>query len=351
VTAPSAGAFTVEEQMDRLLNLDMAARGVDHLYQAARERTGQALVLAAAERLSRVPRRSVVIITTGSASRAWISPAIAENDGPAGAAVVARALALAHEAIPVRLVERRLFEPVGEIFKAAGLNVVSLEEARRTAMPGGTTPVVVLRDYPEDDTEGKRQASAVLDELEPSLVFSTERAGRNIRGIYHNARGVDYGMGRARVDYLFDEALRRGISSVAVGDGGNEIGMGLISDAVSRHVAFGDRCSCGCGAGIGAVTSTDVLVTAACSNWGCYGIVACLAGLLANTDLLHTPDQEELLLRRGVDVGLINATNGRIEPNPDGIPMSSHRSIVELLREMAVRQIRVSDLKSKGVKA
>jgi hypothetical protein len=77
--------------------------------------------------------------------------------------------------------------------------------------------------------------------------------------------------------------------------------------------------------------------------------VACLAGLLANTDLLHTPDQEELLLRRGVDVGLINATNGRIEPNPDGIPMSSHKAIVELLREMAVRRIRLTDLKSKGV--
>jgi hypothetical protein len=349
MSAQTAGAFTVEEQMDRLLNLDLAGRGVDHLYQAARERAGKALVLAAAERLAQVPRRSVVIITTGSASRAWVSPAIAENDGPAGAAVVARALALAFEVIPVCLIEHRLIQPVGEIFKAAGLNVVTLEEARRAAMPGGTTPVVVMRDYPEDDVEGKRLASVVLDELQPSLVFSTERAGRNVQGIYHNARGVDYGMGRARVDYLFDEALRRGISSVAVGDGGNEIGMGLISDVVSRYVSFGDRCACGCGAGIGAATSTDVLVTAACSNWGCYGIVACLAGLLANTDLLHTPDQEELLLRRGVDVGLINATNGRIEPNPDGIPMSSHKAIVELLREMAVRRIRLTDLKSKGV--
>jgi D-glutamate cyclase len=289
----------------------------------------------------------VVIITTGSASRAWVSPAIAENDGPAGAAVVARALSIAFEVIPVCLVEHRFIQPIGEIFKAAGLNVVSLEEARRTAMPGGTTPVVVFRDYPEDDAEGKRQASAVLDELAPSLVFSTERAGRNVRDIYHNARGVDYGMGRARVDYLFDEALRRGISSVAVGDGGNEIGMGLISDAVASHVAFGDRCNCGCGAGIGAVTSTDVLVTAACSNWGCYGIVACLAGLLGSVELLHTPDREELLLHRGVDVGLINATNGRVEPNPDGIPMSSHKSIVELLREMAVRWIRLPIASSK----
>jgi hypothetical protein len=343
VTAQPAGAFTIENQMDRLVNLDLAARGVDHLYFAARERAGKPLVLAAAERLSKAPPGSVVIITTGSASRAWVTPAIAENDGPAGAAVVARALSLAFNVIPVCLVEQRLVAALGEIFKAAGLNVVTLEEARRTSLPGGLTPVVVLRDYPEDDLEGKRQASVVLDELQPSLVFSTERAGRNVRGIYHNARGVDYGMGRARIDYLFDEALRRGISSVAVGDGGNEIGMGLISDAVTRHISFGDRCNCGCGAGIGAVTSTDILVTAACSNWGCYGIVACLAGLLGSIELAHTPDQEELLLRRGVDVGLINAVNGRIEPNPDGIPMSSHKSVVELLREVAVRRLRLPD--------
>jgi hypothetical protein len=334
------GALSVEDQMDLLVNIDLGGRGVGYLYEAARERAGKALVLAAAESLSRIPRRSVVIMTTGSASRAWISPAIAENDGPAGAAVVALALSLAFDAIPVFLVERRLVNQIGEILMAVGMNIVSLEEARRAAMPGGPTPVVVLRDYPEDDVEGRRQAAVVLDELEPSLVFSTERAGRNVRSVYHNARGVDYGMGRARVDYLFDEAIGRGIPTVAVGDGGNEIGMGLIAEAVSRHVAFGERCSCGCGGGIGAVTSADVLVTAACSNWGCYGIVACLGGLLRKIELVHTPEQEEVLLRRGVDVGLINATSGRIDPNPDGIPLSCHKSVVELLRELAARRIR-----------
>ena len=335
--------------MDRLVNIDFGDRGVNYLYQAAREKVGKPLVLAAAERMLQIPRRSVVIMTTGSASRAWITPDIAENDGPAGAAVVALALSLAFDAIPVFLIERRLIGPIGGILRAAGLNTVSLEEARRAAMPGGTTPVVVLREYPEDDLEGHRQAVVFLDDLEPSLVFSTERAGRNARAIYHNARGVDYGMGRARVDYLFDEALRRGISSVAVGDGGNEIGMGLVAEAVSRHVPFGDQCNCGCGAGIGAVTSADVLVTAACSNWGCYAIVACLAGLLRNVELVHTPEQEEVLLRRGVDVGLINATNGRIEPNPDGIPLSCHKSVVELLREMAVRRTRRPVSNSHGV--
>ena len=51
-----------------------------------------------------------------------------------------------------------------------------------------------------------------------------------------------------------------------------------------------------------------------------------------NIGFLYTPQQEELRLRRGVDVGLINATNGRIDSNPDGIPPSCHKSIVELSR-------------------
>jgi hypothetical protein len=48
-------------------------------------------------------------------------------------------------------------------------------------------------------------------------------------------------------------------------------------------------------------------------------------------------------------VGLINATNGRVEPNPDGIPLSCHKSIVELLREMAARRIRRPASNPQGV--
>jgi hypothetical protein len=55
--------------------------------------------------------------------------------------------------------------------------------------------------------------------------------------------------------------------------------------------------------------------------------------------LLHTPDLEEVLLRRGVEVGLINSTQGRVDPNVDGIPLASHKAVVELLGELARRQL------------
>jgi D-glutamate cyclase len=328
----------MEERMDRLVNIDFGGRGIEGLYEAAREKIGKPLVLAAAEKLAAVPPGSVVLMTTGSVSRAWISARICENDGPAGAAVVARALTLGLDAIPVVYAEEALLGVIGDIYRAAGMSLVSLEEARRTSMPGGKLAVAVMRSYPLDDEQGRAQAGRVLDEIRPALVFSTERVGRNVNDIYHNARGVDFGMGRARIDYVFDEALRRGIPSVAVGDGGNEIGMGLIPEAIARHVQFGDTCNCGCGAGLGAVTSTDVLVTAACSNWGCYAITASLATLLGKPELLHTPDLEEVLLRRGVEIGLINSSQGRVDPNVDGIPLECHKAITALLRELALRK-------------
>lgn len=280
-----------------------------------------------------------MLVTTGQASRAWISTDVAENDGPAGTAVLARALVLGLDVIPVLLAEEVLLPAVGGIFRSAGMALVTLDQARRTAMPGGRLSVCVPRAYPTDDEAGRVQAAPLLDELQAALLFSAERSGRNDRGIYHNARGVDYGAGKARIDFVFEEAIRRGIPTVAVGDGGNEIGMGAVAGAAREHVRYGDRCACGCGGGIGAATGYDVLVTAACSNWGCYAIVACLAVLLRNRELLHTPELEEALLRRGVDLGLINSPQGRVNPNVDAIPLSTHKAVVELLREIASRAI------------
>lgn len=325
------------ERMDHLVNMDLTGRSIESLYKTARDITGGPLCLAAAEELARVPRRSVVLMTTGMASRSWISTRVVENDGPAGTAVLARALSLGLDAIPVILAEAEVLPVLQGIFTAAGMCRVSMDEARRTALPGGRLSVFVLQPYPVDDAEARRQATAVLDELRPAALFSAERAGFAASGIYHNARGVDFSTGKARVDYVFREANARGIPTIGVGDGGNEIGMGMIAEAVRLHAVHGDKCQCGCGSGVGADTPTKVLMTATVSNWGCYAIVACLAALLGNMDLLHTPEMEAFLQRRGVELGLINSPAGRVDPNVDNIPLAAHQAVVTLLGELARR--------------
>lgn len=313
----------IDERLDRLVSLDIGGRGVEHLFRAARERQGKSLVGAAAEALLAVPDGATVFITTGSVSRAWISPEIGENDGPAGAAVVARALSLAKRTHCIVLAEETLLPGMRAIFTSAGLTVLPIEQAR-IACEDGSLAVVSMLPFTTSDAEAPGEAHRLLDEHRPALCFSTERVGRAKDGVYYSMRAIDYGMGRSRIDVLFDEALRRRIPTVAVGDGGNEIGMGAITEAVAKHVKFGET--------IAATTPADVLVTAACSNWGCSAIAAAIAARRKDTRLLNTPELERQLLLRGVDVGLINSVHNTVDPNVDGMHLDTHLAAVEMMR-------------------
>ncbi|MCT4554314.1 MAG: DUF4392 domain-containing protein [Pelagimonas sp.] len=328
----------LDNRLDQLVNIDMGERGVEHLYDAARSLQGGSLVGAAADALMAVPEGGTVILTTGSVSRAWITPELGENDGPSGAAAIARALVLERNATCIMLCEETLLKAIRNTCQAAGLFPVTLEQAM-IARADKSLATIVMLPYATEDEAGKAQAQSMLDELKPDLLFSTERVGRNEYGVYHSMRGIDYGMGRARVDYLFDEALNRGIPVVAVGDGGNEIGMGKVADHVKAHVPYGDKCQCGCGGGIGAVTGCDVLVTAACSNWGCTAICAAMAARAGNLRLLHTPEREALLLDAMVANGLINSTHGIVDDSVDGFPRASHISIADLCRTIVSRAL------------
>ncbi|WP_305985739.1 glutamate cyclase domain-containing protein [Roseibium sp. MMSF_3544] len=328
----------LDARLDQLVNIDMGERGVEHLFAAARELQGGSLIGAAADQLMAVPEGGTVVMTTGSVSRAWITPHLGENDGPSGAAAVARALVLGRNATVVMLCEETLLAAIRNVMQAAGLFPVTLEQAA-IARADKSLATIVMQSYPTDDEAGKAQAAPLLDELKPDLMFSTERVGRNAFGIYHSMRGIDYGMGRARVDFLFDEALERSIPVVAVGDGGNEIGMGKVAEHVRQHVPYGDRCQCGCGGGIGAVTGCDVLVTGACSNWACTAICAAMAVRAGSSALLHTPEREALLLDTMVANGLINSTHGIVDDSVDGFPRQSHIGIAELCRAIVSKAL------------
>ena len=328
----------LDNRLDQLVNIDMGERGVEHLFEAARALEGRSLVGAAAEALLAVPEGGTVVLTTGSVSRAWITEDLGENDGPSGAAAIARALVLARNVTCVMVCEETLLPAIRNTCQSAGLFPVSLEQAA-IAKADKSLATIVMQPYATNDADGQAQAVQMLDDLKPDLLFSTERVGRNEFGVYHSMRGIDYGMGRARVDYLFDEALERGITVVAVGDGGNEIGMGKVADHVQSHVPYGDKCQCGCGGGIGAVTGCDVLVTAACSNWGCTAIAAAMAARTGNAKLLHTPDREALLLDTMVANGLINSTHGLVDDSVDGFPRQSHLAVAELCRTIVSRAL------------
>jgi len=108
----------------------------------------------------------------------------------------------------------------------------------------------------------KEEAATRLQQLQPAAVISIERPGLAEDGRYYNMRGEDI---TARC-YFFDPFLTLATCpTLAIGDGGNEIGMGNIADAIATldiRVA---------------ATGCDELLVADVSNWSAYGLIALLA--------------------------------------------------------------------------
>ena len=114
--------------------------------------------------------------------------------------------------------------------------------------------------------ESKRYAADLLERLQPALLISIERCGRNRNDEYLNMRGRSITSNTARVDYLFDGS----VPSVGIGDGGNEIGMGNLADIIPSVDSLPDD---------PAIAEVDRLVIASVSNWGGYGLVAAISRL------------------------------------------------------------------------
>ena len=113
----------------------------------------------------------------------------------------------------------------------------------------------------------KLESRSLLTELKPGLAISIERAGMTRESkLYLNMRGVDISENTAKLDYLFQAVDR----TVAIGDGGNEIGMGSVYDHIPEvSTLVPDP----------ATTPAEQLIIASVSNWGGYGLVACLSML------------------------------------------------------------------------
>lgn len=317
--------------IDRIVCLDVGARGVAGLYEPARALVGGSMVEAAARQLMDVKAGEHVFIVTGSLTRASVSTAIAENDGPIGSAVLARAISRGMNAIPVILVDTTIRDRVARMVELAGLNVVTGEQARiATALPR-FTGVAVMESGSVDADAARRRAKDLIEAYAPKAVIACERAGLTGDGTYRNALGQDYSEGREKLDYVFDEAAARGIPSIGIGDGGNEIGMGAVKEAVATHIAHG--------AILCAQQATDVLIPAGVSNWGCYAIAAALAIAKGDASLAHTPAAERRLIELSPSTGLVDGMTGLLDATVDGMQPDVHASIVHLLEQTVRRAL------------
>ncbi len=163
----------------------------------------------------------------------------------------------------------------------------------------------------------KAEAEKALAELKPEVVISIERPGLSDTGAYFNMRGEDISARCACFDYFMRLA---NCPTIAIGDGGNEIGMGNIKSAI---------------AGLDitpAATGCDELLIADVSNWGAHGIIAFLAKWQAE-DLLAQIDISKILQyisKRG-SVDGVTRENTLTE---DSLPVSAGEELILSLRKL-----------------
>jgi hypothetical protein len=322
------------ETIDRVVATDVAGRGVAPiLYDAARRSQGEALTSRAAQLLSSVPAGSPVLLATGWPHRPHAAPDVAETDGPPGAAVLARTLAELVRVVPVLVVEEALVGAMEAVARAAGLRPVAPEALFRANTLVAPLQVTAVLPMPVSVEEGRRFARDVFESIRPAAVVVVEKGGLNAVGRTHTSRGHDTTWVVAKADLLVEEARNRGIPTVAVGDGGNEVGMGVIKDTVRRYVPYGERCQCPCQVGIAPEQAVDSLVVAAVSNWGAYGIAAAVSVLRAQ-DWPHDARREARILEAAGSAGLCDGPTGWVGPMVDGLPLEVHQAVVTILGEV-----------------
>ena len=326
------------QSLDDLANLDPRGYGVCKiLYKASREYTGQPLCMNAAGKLvSTLKEGDFVYIMTG-----FVLPQFkqAETDGIISSVLLCRALVIAFGVKPIIICPKENLKAVENLAACVGLHLFEdFEQLREIPVSMG---VVV---FTKDAAEAPKQADEILAAAPPKAVISIECPGANEKGVYHNATGLDVTELEAKQDVLFEKAQKMGILNIAIGDLGNEIGMGTIAPQLEKYIPYagGGRCRCGCEGGLAVKTKTDNIITATVSDWGCYSLIAALAFLVGNIDVMHTAELEKEAVVTACRSGMIDMYGWQI-PAIDGFGLEINMPIVSLMREMVVQSLKLKD--------
>ena len=240
---------------------------------------------------------ATAVIVTGF----YILGAATETDGPPGAVVIGDALqSLGYQVV---YVTDRYTSPI--------MTAIADSEAR-------------VVDFPiADDEASKRFADDLLARLNPSVIIAIERCGLTGEGHFRNMHGQDITRYNARTDYLFSDHP----STIGIGDGGNEIGMGNLASVIPTVPSL-VKAPC--------ATTTTKLIISSVSNWGGYGLVAALS-MREGRNLLPSVEAERELIKRTVRAGAVDGMSGKAEHRVDGFTLDENSETVARLHELLAR--------------
>lgn len=173
-------------------------------------------------------------------------------------------------------------------------------------------------------------AAQWLDRIDPTHVMALERPGRADDGHFYNMRGVAIDDMITDTEDFFEEAVRRGIPTIAVGDGGNELGMGNFRDPICRCVPGGEL--------ICAHQGADWTLPGGISNWWGWGVASMLS-LREGRMLLPTAGEERALLEAVVSAGGVDGCTGRLHLSVDSMELENYLELLEKVRALTQREL------------
>jgi hypothetical protein len=297
-------------------------------------------LLAACRSIASAPRPSLCIVTGFYIPTA--QPPTGETDGPLGALFLARALA------PLGIGTLLVTDPFCEAAMRAGLAACGLD--RSVTLLTLPPPTHAWESFLREDW-----LPIVREVLHLTHLIALERAGPShtpesilrqpggeaalpnflaevpaeARDRCHTMRGRDITEHMAPAHLLF-EAVKQGapaVTTIGIGDGGNELGMGKIPwEVIRRNIPGGGRVACR--------VPTDHLIVCGVSNWGAYGLAAgvrLLRGHAPEAELFD-PERERALLQRMVEAGpLVDGVTGLQTATVDGLPFERYAEILTRL--------------------
>ncbi|PAB59048.1 DUF4392 domain-containing protein [Anaeromicrobium sediminis] len=250
-------------------------------------------------------KSSTVFIVTGFVIRDTLT---GETDGPIGAISLASAL---------ENLGKKVVLVTDKYSKEMLYNCCMVKHMK--------TPIEVV---PYNNAE--EFCNDLLIKYNPSHIVGIERPGRAMDGCCYSMRGEDLSDLVPNTDILFEKSKELGITTLAVGDGGNEVGMGKVTSFVVNSVNKGGQ--------ICANTATDYLIVAGVSNWGGHALVAALS-ILSHTMLLHDSITEILLLESMLRAGGVDGCTKKPTLSVDGLSLDENLQILERLRRIVEKAL------------
>ena len=291
-------------KIEKIIQQDPGNRGVGHFYTKA--------LLDATRSLEKATH---VAILTGFFIPTAEQP---ETDGPLGSMFLAEALMAIGKKVTI----------VTDVFCLPAIR--ACYEVIQNKIDSNVFAIAVF-----PNAEQEQQSFVVELCSQVDCLVSIERVGRSVDGSYRTCRGLDITQKTAPLDDLFIYAQNhpeKPIKTIAIGDGGNEIGMGNVWNHVREHVPQGELIAC--------VIFSDHLIVTGVSNWGGYALAGALYSLMekedkVSLDLVYATNEEQFeMLENMIRVGCCDGILGQPVLYVDGLSWNVHKKILDDIREI-----------------